>query len=569
MKAFGDCWKADDTSLYLHRIQTHCHQHPSLKLLHALPHVSEHPTRIRVLEFRTNGITEVEIDRIRDLEEYWSNLGLRTNSHGDEKQDTETNRPHVKGRLYLIEDISLPYISSLGSHFNIDPRFFVEYLKFDPDRTQNFLSGYHTMRRLSSLRSKFHHATFVYHEIRTFEGTAPRREEYEILTRNNVRRLVTTVDHHTGQFTGLVRRNLGMWWRNASLKHPHSKEHDDDDSTPWNAVILIDPPMTPHLLIKPWSSTIYTPISCPNAGYLDGYLDFSPWTHNPLTSTSSFPSSTTIPNHGPYDYASTTAYQTHSMLLDISHYWRQNSTSSSYTSALRNPRASFLFAHRILASHWNLQLEYLVSVVSDLEKGLLKFEQMDAHPRAERIQQEVRQLRLLLSDVNAWRRRLFFYLEQVEWNVEAVSPCLLPRKSGDTDRQELERDYDVTAAALSDFTTIRTHLLLTTKRIQSLLPVVMGAFSLLEAQHSVLKADLTIRLSSVALVFVPLSFTASLLSMSDEFMPGRSLFWVYFVVSGPLILALFWWAFWVQIGRVERGVLGWCGGEARGRNKEE
>jgi hypothetical protein len=48
----------------------------------------------------------------------------------------------------------------------------------------------------------------------------------------------------------------------------------------------------------------------------------------------------------------------------------------------------------------------------------------------------------------------------------------------------------------------------------------MGAFSLLEARQSVLKADLTIRLSGVVLVFVPLSFTAEFLSMTDPFQPG-------------------------------------------------
>ena len=178
---------------------------------------------------------------------------------------------------------------------------------------------------------------------------------------------------------------------------------------------------------------------------------------------------------------------------------------------------------------------------------------MDAHPRAEHIDREVTALRSLLSDVNSWRRRLYFYLEQTLWNIESLS-SLSPAPSNPNSPSS--------PAPTTDLHTIQTHLTLLQSRIQSLLPVVMGAFSLLEAQRSVLKADLTIRLSGVALVFVPLSFTASLLSMSDDFTPGRERFWVFWVVSAPLIVGLFWWAFWVQIGRVRRS---WNRGTDGGR----
>jgi hypothetical protein len=559
MKSFGD-WKGTDTS-YLHDIQDHCRRHPSLKLLHALPHAPEHPTRVKVLEFYDDDVLDFEIDKLPQLEAYWAKLAPepadsptqspdpsgptvpRDDSTFSDERDHEQKSQECKGRLYLVEDISLPYISSLGSHFTLDPRFFVEYLKFDPDRTQNFISGYHTMRRLSSLRPEHHHSTFVYHDLRHFEGAAPRREEYEILTRDNVRRLVTTVDHHNGQFTALVRRNLSIWWREAAQA-----------TEAWDAIVLVDPSMTEHLLIKRWETPRFQPISCANRPYLDGYLDFSTWP----------PAASSNPGHS----AHCVEWEAHSMLHDIEHYWVA-CTAKDRLAALRNPRATALFPHRILASHWNLQLDYLVSVVSDLEKGLLKFEQMDANPGAETINAEIRTLRSLLSDVNSWRRRLYFYLEQMKWNIEAVSAfgtVYERRKLGMGEAGPVEGQAWLWRACHEDFSLVYAHLALTNKRIQSLLPVVMGAFSLLEAQNSVLKADLTIRLSGVALVFVPLSFTASLLSMSDDFMPGKRLFWVYFVISGPLILALFWWAFWVQVGRLKRWGKGkWRGRETKGK----
>ncbi|KAH7135216.1 hypothetical protein B0J11DRAFT_155114 [Dendryphion nanum] len=523
METFGG-WKETDTS-YLQSLKNHTSRLPSLKLLNALPHVPEHPARIKVLEYDDNNrISELDIRNLKHLEAYL------TTPPPPPSSSTEKYKPTT--RFYLIEDISLPYVSLIGSHFHIDPRFFTSYLKFDPDRTQNFLQNYHTMRRLPSLRPRDQYETFVYHEIRTFDGPAPRREEYEILTKDNVRRLVTTVDHHNGAFTGLVRRNLGVWWKERG---------GEGGEGIWNVILLLDPPMSSHLIIKPWTSNTWTPITCPNSSYLDGPLDESPW---PPYSPTSPP--TNPPQPPP------------SILKTL----------TSHLLSQPPPLSPPLIPHPLLSSHWTLLLEYLIGVVSDLEKGLLKFEQMDAHPRAEHITAEVTTLRCLLSDVNSWRRRLYFYLEQMLWNVEsAVAWGNVPVGRHDHPRGHGEKVVNNAAQApptpLTDLHHIQTHLLLLQSRIQSLLPVVMGAFSLLEAQHSVLKADLTIRLSGIALVFVPLSFTASLLSMSDDFTPGKGKFWVFWVVSAPLIVGLFWWGFWVQIGRVRRG---W---RWRGRGREE
>ncbi|KAL5411397.1 hypothetical protein PMIN06_001556 [Paraphaeosphaeria minitans] len=532
-------WKGADTS-YLQNIQRSYPQHPSLKLLKTLPILPEHASRIKILEFREGTITELEIHKLPQLDAYWA---------------TERS-PTCRGRLYLVEDISIPWMSSLGNHFDIDPRFFAEYLKLDLDRTQNFLEGYHTMRRLPSLRSTVTFTTFVYHEIRTFDGHAPRREDYEILTRDNVARLVTTVDHHCERATGMIRRNMSVWWRPSS-----------DPASPWDGIVLVDPGASSTFRLRRWSApdaAAWSTATCSNTPYLDGYVDFAAWPPPP---------------QGPARHAS--------ILDGIARYW-QHASRADVAAALLDPRDAFLFAHRIAASHWNLQLEYLVGVVSHLEKGLLRFEQMDAHPRAETIVDEVGALRTLLSDVNAWRRRVYFYLEQMRWNMEGLrvpsAGAMVGRVIGedatvsceddddddddeardgsgsgsgsDTRTQRNQRSYTspTTALALAhaDLTPLLNSLRLTQQRIQSLLPVVMGAFSLLEAQHSVLKADLTIRLSSMALVFVPLSFTASLLSMSDDFLPGRRRFWVFWVVSVPLIVGLFWWAYWVQMCAVKR-----------------
>lgn len=241
---------------------------------------------------------------------------------------------------------------------------------------------------------------------------------------------------------------------------------------------------------------------------------------------------------------------------------------------LTHPQLAAVPALTILVARWTLQLDFLIATVSELEKGLLKFEQMDPYPDQHSIHREAEVLRGLLSDVNGWRRRLFFYEEQELWNMDNLGVgvnmgsgfndgCIHTeygyQESGAASHscRPLHREESLQhpwAAIHQSFMQLQPHLHLVTTRIQSLLPVVMGAFSLLEARQSLIKEDLTIKLSGVALLYVPLSFTASLLGMSDEFVPGKRLFWVFFVVAIPMIGTLFWWGFWAQVGRARRWV---------------
>jgi len=67
------------------------------------------------------------------------------------------------------------------------------------------------------------------------------------------------------------------------------------------------------------------------------------------------------------------------------------------------------------------------------------------------------------------------------------------------------------------------------------MPVVIGICGLLEAKRGVAQTNLAARVSILALVLVPLSFTMGLFSMSDTYQPDRPRFWTYWAVSVPLI----------------------------------
>ena len=55
------------------------------------------------------------------------------------------------------------------------------------------------------------------------------------------------------------------------------------------------------------------------------------------------------------------------------------------------------------------------------------------------------------------------------------------------------------------------------------------------AERSIREAKSVKALTIIGIVFIPLAFVASLFSMSDPFRPGERLFWMYFVISVPLL----------------------------------
>jgi hypothetical protein len=73
-------------------------------------------------------------------------------------------------------------------------------------------------------------------------------------------------------------------------------------------------------------------------------------------------------------------------------------------------------------------------------------------------------------------------------------------------------------------------------RLESMIPITMSFVQLIESRRSLAETENVARLTVLALVFVPLSYVATLFSMSDNFRPGGELFWVYFVVAVPLTL---------------------------------
>ncbi len=144
-----------------------------------------------------------------------------------------------------------------------------------------------------------------------------------------------------------------------------------------------------------------------------------------------------------------------------------------------------------------------------------------------------------IIDLQRWRRRT----KQSNHKLALLSDfieCWLERE-GEKMRWKM---------VLKDVEFIRGQIDHQSRSLEQMLPVATSMVQLREASN-------VQRLTYIALIFVPLSWVASVFSMAEGYGPGERLFWVYFVTAIPLLsivvaIALGWQALHKYIVRFEQ-----------------
>jgi hypothetical protein len=166
--------------------------------------------RLAVLEFSPGNVQLRKITGVIALEQYWRDIDYGNGSN---------NATTIKGRLYILEDLSEAYMSALGSQFKLDPMLFVRYgstpsysLKNQKELEQ--LLPWR-LQPLFTSQMESEALTLLYHEIREF-GEIEREKfmnsEIKWETCANVARKIEQIERKDPK-TGLVRRNVTFWSR--------------------------------------------------------------------------------------------------------------------------------------------------------------------------------------------------------------------------------------------------------------------------------------------------------------------------------------------------------------------
>ncbi|KAK4938376.1 hypothetical protein LTR10_021175 [Elasticomyces elasticus] len=498
----------DSTRSYLRQVERSAHRYPTFKrLLEFTSLLEQGQPRLSVLEFRSSGVAEQKNRSPKQLGEYLNTPASSTGGKGAKDSS------QCQGRLYLLEDLSTAYVEALGGHFNIDPDVFVRHL-YLPFWDRDDGDEPHMDQRLpNKLFSAFRTGTsplaysLRYYEVRKMSSLAvvggSRRT-----TGSNVRRRMLHVRTERAGSYDLILRNVSFWLDGTS-----------STSTDWKAMR---------------SQVLYRSQNDPGAGeavheyissaYLGGYTSFISWRDRPEVADQTAKAAHELPQTSLFD--------------DIVAFWTHTAGPNDVKMVLQDPKTVATPMHRIVASYWLAFLEFDADAIRQLENMLRAFEQLRQQEQLSRdtATTAVAELRVLLQHVNEWRRRTWWHLDHSRFNLEALSSlsatiCLSGCKhnhwAGSSDK------------ITEDFLAIRERVQYCKDRMESLMPVVMGAFSLLEAQQRGQEGEFLTFLSILATVFLPLSFAASLFSMAEDYLPGHRLSGNFWAVSAPLVALIF------------------------------
>lgn len=152
-----------------------------------------------------------------------------------------------------------------------------------------------------------------------------------------------------------------------------------------------------------------------------------------------------------------------------------------------------------------------------------------------------------IVDLQRWRRRS----KQSQYKLTVLGEFI--------DYWKQHEDHDERwNLVLKDINHVREQLQHYSQSLEQMVTVATSMVQLLDSRRSIVEAVNVRRLTYIALVFVPLSWVASLFSMSDAYSPGHEYFWAYFATALPVLsLVLLLSAFpYDQVGQFLQPVWG-------------
>lgn len=204
-------------SSYIETIYSSLHRYPDLcKFARFLQHASPDFGRATVLEF---GISGGSVQRRCDF----TDAGSLETYLAQSAAAAGARNSNLKNRLYIVEDLSQPFVETLGQHFWMDPILFAA--QEDSTHWIGTAESYAIPRRLPSLSKRQDMKSFRlrYYEVIKSEDDSIGHRGSVVHTISNVRRKIEAGDSIDQAEEGglpsrkprtyLVRKNVSFWWR--------------------------------------------------------------------------------------------------------------------------------------------------------------------------------------------------------------------------------------------------------------------------------------------------------------------------------------------------------------------
>ncbi|KAK1758959.1 hypothetical protein QBC47DRAFT_97084 [Echria macrotheca] len=304
----------------------------------------------------------------------------------------------------------------------------------------------------------------------------------------------------------------------------------------WDAIIFVEP-------LVPITTNIHGTFVRAHR-YNHGYCDTSPWPASLGEAIRQVQESTRMSEDE----------DGQRIFDDIQHYWTRRSSPSDRRRAVDDPRYCAAHLCKVATAQWIVAAEYLWSKVCHLEMQVWEFELSSS---THGLSKQNKSLAENIKESNQWRRKINWLIDWLQTGLEALG---IHRDGNGLDEDNsLSDGHPLSSQTQRDFLLILAKLKASRDLLDAHLNAVMGIAQLLQAESSVKEAErstkqtkvsteltkLSTRLAYLGLVFIPLSYAASMLSMNDKFQPGQQYFWVYWLIAAPLCAFLFlMWSIW-------------------------
>jgi len=184
-----------------------------------------------------------------------------------------------------------------------------------------------------------------------------------------------------------------------------------------------------------------------------------------------------------------------------------------------NPKSATLFLQKIVASHYMVLAEYNRGSLSSLE-WLLSRRHTFSNLTIKWVEERWSDLQSFSRRCEDYRRDLRSILRELRMRDTPGNPS----------------DW---MDASQDFLVLEELLLELNKKAQGLVSSFTGLAGIVGNRQSLNEARAVRLLTILGMTFLPLSYASGLFSMTNNYLPGGSQFWVYFAVAIPLLCITF------------------------------
>ncbi|KAF2435204.1 hypothetical protein EJ08DRAFT_580854 [Tothia fuscella] len=411
-------------------------------------------------------------------------------------------------RVYIMEGLDPDFVQVIGSHFSIDPSFFL-YQERHP-RLEVWDRGNHRAIATPRLPSLSDPKQYVlqYPEMRNFNN--------ELIYYRNVcartgRPILTIGFEGRLDPISTICRKCSIW----TTTHPDGS---------WDVIVLCDPPLQKVVEVKS-SRTVK---NLPGQLYQGGYLDFTQ-----------------------HDFSDTNIIRgppRSGLLDDVCFYTKDLWETRRLSTALDSPIKFTVIVKKIVASEYMKLLDYFEGVVRKLRDSEWRLAGAGDYSNPKRAAAHEQ-----WSSLHVCSHRMAEHIDDVEAILISLNISLVPPPPmDDEDWTACDRDFQYIYHRLKSLKDRTDCMVTSTIGLAGIVgnkqALREAELSLKEARRSIREAKSVKTLTVIAMFFIPLAWTSGLFSMSEQFSPGAKHFWIYFAVSIPLVLLVF-----VVVGLMQLG----------------